>query len=58
MAGTVTSEYTPDIPELRAAFLTVAELNGHTGTEWEAAFNRALQRIRDDAIQTALEGQD
>jgi hypothetical protein len=54
----VTSDYTPDIPELRAAFLTVAELNGHTGTEWEAAFNRALQRIRDDAIQTALEGQD
>lgn len=38
-------KYTPDIPELRAAFLLSCHLNGVTDGA-EDAFNRALADIR------------
>lgn len=40
-------DYTPDIPELRAAFCHACEANGFHATD--AMFNRALERIRADA---------
>lgn len=48
--------YTPDIPELRAAFFHACEANGFHATD--AMFNRALERIRADARAAVRTGED